>query len=458
MGTAPVRLATAQDVTDGVAVGDTGFHVTFPSPAGTTAAIGGRVAVTAALGEDQVGGVPVEVFEPTRSNPQVRLLSRSDPGAAAVDAATVRLDGLTVLDLTQGPDGFVAVHAALDPARPNTSLRAAVWDNTPRYALGPRPMVKARLAMLPADVIVASGSKIDRTGTTPRTTFNVLEARLSMRSGEGSLWFEPNLDRDALAGARAGTAAGVGLVTAAFDGLPRGLRITTPGPDATVTDWGPANWTPPPGWVSGGALVEISDTTTVGSARVVTWSRDRTLVGGDGPVPAGQTLDPDGLISLWGETAVAYAQIAQGSPSADGDPPRLDPISVWMLSERPPVDPQRPAGGVGYSIGGQLLVTLDLDISERRTAARRPHWNALGPPGNWNWVLLQEFQMMSYMGAVTIASPLGLGVAGDGAAGPGNWFLRALDATGAWSWIIGYGSIYFGNTTGTFTSRTRIFR
>jgi hypothetical protein len=190
----------------------------------------------------------------------------------------------------------------------------------------------------------------------------------------------------------------------------------------------------------------------------VTWGSDRPLAGADGPVPTGQTLDPDGLISVWGDLEVAYAQIAQGNPAADGDPPRLDPISLWMLSERPPMDPQHPQGGLGYSIGGQLLVTLDLDQWSRRTAARRPHWNALGPPRAWEWELMQEFQMMSYMGAVTVASPLGLGVAGDGGAGPGKWFLRALDATGIWSWIIGYGSIYFGNTTGTFTSKTRIFR
>jgi hypothetical protein len=457
-GTEPVRLATAKDIADGVAVGDEGFHLSFPGPAGTTPAVGGRVAVTRMLGEAQVGDVPVEVFEPTRSNPQIRMLTRSDPGAAAVDAATVRVDGLAVLGLTQGRDGFVAVHTTLDPARPNTSLRAAVWDNTPRYALGPRPMLKARVAMVPVDVIVTSGLTIDRTGSTPRTTFNVLESRLSMRSGEGSVWFEPNLDRDALAGARAGTAAGVGLVTAAFDGLPRGLRVSTPGPDATLTDWGPGNWTPPPGWTAGGALVEISDTTTVGSGRLVTWSRDRALAGGDGPVPADQTLDPDGLISLWGDTTVSYAKIAQGNPTADGDPPRLDPISLWMLAQRPPTSPQRPDGGLGYSIGGQLLVTLDVDLSERRTAALMPHWNALGAPGAWDWVLLQEFQMENYMGTVTIASPLGTGVAGDGGAGPGKWFLRALDATGAWSWIIGWGSIYFGNTGGTFTSRPRIFR
>jgi hypothetical protein len=59
---------------------------------------------------------------------------------------------------------------------------------------------------------------------------------------------------------------------------------------------------------------------------------------------------------------------------------------------------------------------------------------------------------------VTIATRLAPGVAGNGSAGPGKWFLRALDATGDFSWIVGWGSLYFGNTGGTFTTRPRIYR
>ena len=62
--------------------------------------------------------------------------------------------------------------------------------------------------------------------------------------------------------------------------------------------------------------------------------------------------------------------------------------------------------------------------------------------------------MKDYRGEVTVSSELGLSTKGDMDAGPGQWFLRILDGL---PWYIGFGSVYFGNTGGTFFTRPRIY-
>jgi hypothetical protein len=343
--------------------------------------------------------------------------------------------------------GPLDVHLALDPGRMNPAFRALMRtvDGAPPTE---RDLLKARVSTVPADVLVAAD-----------TSRAVFETRMATTAGEGAVWAEPGLARDALAGARAGTAAGVGLMEASFDGLPRAARVTliggtAPGVTSPVPgDLVPHNWTPPGGWVTAGFKIELSDTVALHFVRSISWSADRPFQSGDVGFGTGVILEPDGLISLWGRIDATMLTVTHEMPAAAGDPPTLAPLILWMPGERPPADPSKAGGGLGFLVGTDLLVTVDANIYQKRALGPLNRWDGIGDALG-DWYLTQELQMQAYRGEVTIATPLGLSTAGDMNAGPGQWFLRALDSM---PWYAGFGSVYFGNTGGTFFTRPRIF-
>jgi hypothetical protein len=315
--------------------------------------------------------------------------------------------------------------------------------------------------MLPEDVMVRTDVGPDPDSIPPGPGIAVVEARLSDATGEGSLWSEPSQTRDPLAGARAGEIAGVGLLELAFDGLPRAMRLSllrkSP-PGVPAGDLVPHNWMPPSGWITDGVKAELCETLDLHFVRSIGWAADRPLLSEDIPPLTGVVLsEPDGLISFWSRTDITFLTIAQQTPVAAPGTPRLDPLIFWQAQERPPADPFKSKSGLGFLIGADLRVTLDVDAMVKKVLVRNGRWDGLGEAlGNWG--LTTELQMKDYQGEVTVASPLDLSTAGDMNAGPGQWFLRVLNGLdhGIAS-LIGFGSVYFGNTGGTFYTRPRIY-
>ena len=419
-------------------------------------AISGRVALTRDLG----GGAPIATratdrLVATTATPQIKARTT---GTAGLRAATARVLGITRLNATLDEAGPAALDVALDKGRVNPAFRAQVRDLDTRFADDERDLLKVRISSLPPDLMARTdvGPAADR-------PLAVVEARLSAPAGEGAFWMEPGLVRDSLAGQRAGSVAGIGLIEGAFDGLPRAARVSLLAampPGVPAGDLVPHNWTPPTGWMTSGVKLELAEMLHLQFVRQISWGADRTPANinepPDAPVGVGLVLD-DGLLSIWGRLDARFITIDQQGAAADTDPPRLDPLLLWLPAERPPANSHAPGGGLGFLIDPMLRVTLDLDGYVAPTQQHSSRWDRVNAD-LVGWQLVQELQMQAYQGEVTVATPLQFSPAGDPNAGPGKWFLRVLKSLDSWpAVLIGFGSVYFGNTGGNFWSRPRIF-
>src|SRR5690606_2087486 len=134
----------------------------------------------------------------------------------------------------------------------------------------------------------------------------------------------------------------------------------------------------------------------------------------------------------------------QEAPPVAPDPAVLTPLWIWMFGEDDPADEEEPGSGIGFRISPPgsaprgVTMTLDLDSAGLTISDAFANWRDLA-----DFVVGQELQMEDYANEVTVSTVAQGIAAGDGSAGPGEWFLRIIDGR---PWYVASGSAYLGNT------------